>query len=126
VSVASRTVLIVCIAALALVGIAVAAARVGPSAGRAGWLAAAPAAAAGAGAFFALQAVARQPWSRDPVPARARGVLFIAGLAAVPFLARLPAAAELALLAAGAGYLTTTLAVIARRAWALRAARARA
>jgi hypothetical protein len=124
-SVASRTVLIVCIGALALGGIVFAAFRVGPAAGRAGWLACAPAGAAGAAAFFGLQAIARQPWSRDPVPARARGVLFIAGLAAVPFLARLPASAELALLAAGAGYVGTTLAVIARRAWAFRAARAR-
>jgi hypothetical protein len=123
VSVASRTLLAAFIAVVGLVGIAVAAARVAGDVSGGWWLAAVPAAAVGSALFFAFQTLARQPWFRDSVLGRARGLLFVAALVSVPFWADLPAPAELAVLAAGAGYLATTLLVIAGRLARIRAAR---
>jgi hypothetical protein len=125
VSVVGRTVLALAIAAVGLVGLSSVATRLAGEVSATAWLVATVAAAAGYGAFFGLQYLARQPWARDSfLVARGKGWLFVAALVTVPFWADLGRAAQLALTAAGGGYLAAVLAYVARRLLTVRAARA--
>ncbi len=124
-NVVGRTVLAVAIAAIGLVGLSFVATRLAGDVTATAWLVAIAAAAGGFGAFFGLQYLARQPWGRDSsFFARRKGWLFVAALVTVPFWTHLGTGWQLALTAAGGGYLAAVVGFVTRRLLRVRAARA--